>query len=423
MYIYLPIFKEGLRGKQLDLLSEENPGVGGTQHVTLILASRLAQAMPDWKVILVNNYKINLLNYPENLGQEIFLNFDLFIKFFSCSVKKDCRAIIIAGLLKKISFEQLKSVAHKTFCWIHHPFDFVYNLRKAKFLSYICVGQYQYLSNKYFYPRCSFIQNVFPRNAYLEESIDLNKFFKVPLRIVHIGALVPGKGFLEIAKQWKNIKKTMPDVRLDVIGSSITYNLDTTKSNLIPAQDDYAKLILKYIPEKDIREKKVIFHGNLGSKKKDILRLAHLALQNPTGRTEAFPASPLECMSYGIPVIASSDYGMNDTMKFFPELSIKKPKHIKEKILLAFSNEEIYRELVYRSLSVSRMFSFNSEAYIRKWIRLIKSDVEDLSLSSKNEIIHYNENMILLNIRIYGRLIKITLNKFFLLLKQIINLR
>ena len=37
-----------------------------------------------------------------------------------------------------------------------------------------------------------------------------------------------------------------------------------------------------------------------------------VALLNPTGKSEAAPACPLECYCYGIPVVAGGDFGAYD---------------------------------------------------------------------------------------------------------------
>ena len=66
------------------------------------------------------------------------------------------------------------------------------------------------------------------------------------------------------------------------------------------------------------------FLGLFSKEKNLILKHSDVALLNPSGKSEAAPASPLECYCYGIPVIAGGDYGAFDNMKYFPELDFKK---------------------------------------------------------------------------------------------------
>ena len=374
MKIYLPIFSHSASSKIFNLTSEQNPGIGGTQHVTVLLASRLAKAKPKWTIYLVNYSPINILNEINNLKQISFESLQKFCHFLSSPQEADSRAIITALLLESCELTQLKIISDKVFCWLHHPFHFKYKLKKANFLAYINQGAYQHASNCRFYPRCIIIQNIFAGANYpdLNNSIDSNQDF--PLRLVHLGALVPDKGLLHIARQWKKIKKLYPNVQLNIIGSASTYNSWEEVHDLIPAKPSYAYKILNYIPESDISEGRCIFHGNLGLEKDSIIQSSHLALQNPTGIRESFGAATLECLSLGTPVIASGDYGMHEAMQYFPELTIQKTSQIAETICRVCSDTNYYKELQYRSIAVAKWFSLNSDAATWKWIRILQAE-------------------------------------------------
>ncbi len=159
---------------------------------------------------------------------------------------------------------------------------------------------------------------------------------------------------------------------MHVIGSCSTYG-DEPESTLIPTALSYADEILSYISEEDISNGSVIFHGNLGEEKFDIIRQCNFAILNPTGKTEAFPASPLECMSFGLPVIASDDYGMSDAMRFFPELVIKKPSEILERIEWLVADEMRYKEMQQRSIAVAKWFDSQFDQINTRWVRLIEA--------------------------------------------------
>ena len=240
MKIYLPIFSHSASIKIFDLKSEQNPGIGGTQHVTVLLASRLAKAKPKWTLYLVNYSPINILNGSQNLKQISFESIDKFCHFLSNPLESNSRAIITALLLENCNPTQLKLISDKVFCWLHHPFHFKQKLKKANFLAYINQGSYQHASNCRFYPRCIIIQNIFAaaNEPNLDSQIDSNPNF--PLRLVHLGALVPDKGLLHIARQWNKIKKIYPNVQLNVIGSATTYNSWEAVHDLIPAKPSYA---------------------------------------------------------------------------------------------------------------------------------------------------------------------------------------
>ena len=379
MKIYLPIFSHSASGKVFDLEIEQNPGIGGTQHVTILLASRLAKAMPYWNIYLVNYASINLLASSTNLKQLKVDTFKDFCKILSTPEEVNSRSIISATLLEGSSVEELRVISNKIFCWFHHPFYFKNILKEADFLGYICVGAYQHASNCDFYPRCIHIQNIFaaPKRSISDKDNNIN-CLKTPLRLVHLGALVPDKGFLHIAKQWKYLKRSFANIRLDIIGSASTYNATTETHDLIPAKHSYANKILEFIPESDIHSGHCVFHGNLGNEKNEIIEASHFALQNPTGIREAFPASPLECMALGTPVIASGDYGMGDAMQYFPNLEIKRPSQIINKIQTFYSSIYSYNEVKYRSISVANMFALNSDSAIWKWIRILNASQDNI---------------------------------------------
>ena len=87
--------------------------------------------------------------------------------------------------------------------------------------------------------------------------------------------------------------------------------------------------------------------------------------------SEAFPASPLECMAVGTPVIASSDFGMFDSMRYFPRLSLHKPEDIISKINYLTSDPNLYKRLCIKSIATARKFSNRSNMSVDKWVDLI----------------------------------------------------
>ena len=378
MKIIVPIFSTSCQNKTFDLLTEVNPGVGGTTHVAILLAARLSKRLSSCTIELANYSYIDLTHAPANLHQHTYSSIDSFFLAFTAAKYPTACIIATAAQLKGVSSDLLDRISSSTYCWIHHPFFWNKKLKDAAFLGYICIGDYQYFSNRFFYPRCSLIQNILPPNNL--SSVDPLTFAdKVTilqsghLSFVHLGALVRAKGFWLIAKQWTKIKSFYPHSSLHIIGSASTYAADVEHHPLIPCEHDYANEILKYIPMSDIETGKVVFHGNLGLDKLKILQNATIALLNPTGMTEAFPASPLECMAVGTPVIASSGFGMFDSMRYFPRLSLHKPEDIVSKINILASDPNYYKRVCIKSIATARKFSNRSNMSVDKWVDLIAS--------------------------------------------------
>ena len=124
MKIYLPIFSYSASHKTFDLNTEHNPGIGGTQHVTVLLASRLAKAKPEWTIYLANYSPINILHASQNLKQVSFETLEHFCQLLSSPEEVSSRAIITALLLETCNLSQLKLISNRVFCWLHHPFHF-----------------------------------------------------------------------------------------------------------------------------------------------------------------------------------------------------------------------------------------------------------------------------------------------------------
>ena len=113
----------------------------------------------------------------------------------------------------------------------------------------------------------------------------------------------------------------------------------------------------------------VKFLGLLSAEEKDkILKKSDIALLNPTGKTEAAPASPLECHCYGIPVVAGGDYGAFDNMKYFPELDLKK-KNIKE-VINILKNKYDYICLKKRAYTLAIEKAQGNKQILNQWIKL-----------------------------------------------------
>ena len=344
-----------------------NPGVGGTEFVTIILAFALANQRKDYEVFLWSETPFKLQNPPKNLKQILIKE----APFPTSKLFNSIDTIFICsdGALQNQKFSD-KLIKCKIVNWLHHPFKIPFNYKYLKFSAHVSVGIYQYFSNNFWYKPHWHIPNLFNIKLF---NFSKYKFFKSnkTLRLVFLGALIPAKGFHHVAKAWLKIKKKFPNVHLDVIGSTKTYNGEEPENKKIPTTDSYANKILKFIPSEDLSSKRVTFHGNLGEEKFKIIKNAHLAILNPTGKSEAFPSSPIECLMCGTPVIASNDYGMLDVMYYFPEAKLSRPSEITIKLISIINNSSMYRNLQKRSLSVAKSFSGNKPKILLSWQNLI----------------------------------------------------
>lgn len=351
----------------------QNPGIGGTQFTCIRFAFYLAEYMPDSHVVLVSNkVAFSIKTDLENLS---LISIDDFDDFFEQSVigSYDITVISPKYTLARVSSKNLKNASSKVIAWSRHPFDNSYPLTEISFAACVCVGAYQYYSNKFVKSPMWHIPHLFFSPVSIASDFDRNLTKFDDLRIVYLGALVEAKGFLWIAKEWKKIKSIFPNVKLHVIGSAGTYGVDNELHAKIPAINSYAEQILNYIDIKDLQDGRVIFHGNLGSEKFAIIKNCHVGIINPTGESESFCSSAVEILSCGVPLISSNDYGMFETMRFFPELSIKNPSEMSLKLMYLVGDLDIYNELRARAFFVGQYFHNQTPVVMNKWVRLIKS--------------------------------------------------
>ena len=368
--LYIPVFSQAIAGKRFSATGQ-NPGVGGTQFTSVKLAILLADTYPGLDVRLVNPSDILLDRTPVNL--KIFNAIDLG-NFFSSTDFESGPTVILAtmSILKQVDTDALREHRNRIIAWQHHPFNLDVRIVRMGIRAHVSVGSYQYYSNRPFYGSMWHIQNPFTAVTVDRSPSTLKGGGgSRRTRIVFLGALIRAKGFLHIAKQWHAIQNVIPGAELHVIGSSATYGKQPEHS-IVPCDRDLATDILNFIPKRDIDDGRVTFHGNLGDERFDILKNADVAILNPTGQTEAFPASPLECMATGVPVIASDEYGMSDTMSFFPELAIKRPEQVADRLKWLFSDNLRYEELRQRAFTVADWFDSQTGLILARWRRLFQ---------------------------------------------------
>lgn len=366
--IYIPIFSPSVAGKEFSSAGQ-NPGVGGTQFTSIKLGLLLADTYANLDIRYANDSEIALDRPRRNVNTIIDSDIDSF--FDSLDAETGSFVVLSTmSLLRRAKYETVFRNKDRIVAWIRHPFQFDKRIAKMGLRAHVCVGSYQYYSNVRFYRPVWHIQNPFVAVTAERAPTKESAFRKSKtMRIVYLGALMRAKGFVHIARAWSDIKRLIPNVQLHVIGASSTYGRPP-EHDLIPCDNELAHEILENIPQTDIEAGKVVFHGNLGREKFDIMRDCDAAILNPTGVYEAFPASPLECMAAGLPVIASDDYGMADSMSFFPELVLKTPDQIPSRLQWLISDDLRYEELRQRAFAVADWFNSQTGVILARWRRL-----------------------------------------------------
>ena len=306
--------------------------------------------------------------------------------------------------LAQVKQKYLERFRSKIIAWSRHPFDVGYPLSNIKFAACVCVGEYQYYSNKLISSPRWFIPHLFLLPPHISQDVSFPENKQDEIRIVYLGALVEAKGFHLIADQWRKLKAIYPRISLHVIGSAEIYGLSNGLNDLIPAQNYYAEMILSCIDYDDILNGQVVFHGKLGSEKFHIINNAHIGIINPSGNSESFCTSAVEILSCGVPLVSSRDFGMYETMKFFPELALTKPEDIVKKIGYILADKDRYHELCERALVVGKFFDNQKTVIMVRWARLINqvanNNVES-SVSPPGKLAYGKYFIFYMNVRIW----------------------
>ncbi len=350
-----------------------NPGVGGTTYTSARLAIEIQKESDN------NNLNFQITLFTKNPIKDKFFNLRVISEKDAFKENWDI-TLLTGNIIENIYKNKIKLFSKRTFIWTRHPFD-KNMIKVAKDLNFelISVGKNQYLSNYFLIGPHNHIDNLFcakriRKTAFNNENwLSLQpKEDKTKLRIGYMGALVPSKGFHLIAENWNSISSSLKDIGLtpilEVIGGSDLYDFEKGHK-FIPCDKEYGKKIYKYI--KNEIDKTIFFHGTLNSNRYEIMKKCDIALFNPRGHGEAFPASILEWMALSIPVISCLNYGCADVMSYNKSLVINNEKEIANKLQeFAMLDKHEKKELKKLSYTISNYFSSNQDSIIYQWILL-----------------------------------------------------
>ena len=340
-----------------------NPAIGGIQFLAWELFSKLTVIMPD-KLRLISTH--------------LHPNLKKLYKDKYCTVREVSfqeRDLLIASTLE-VDYLLKQTDCKNIVVWSHHPYDAIPQHPSIKTI--VTSGKWQ--SNSVNERNQSYIQNLVPTiNLSIQrEAVDLKK-----LKFVYIGSISPAKGLLKIVQNLQKVEMDFPASEFHIIGSDGLYS--GNNNNRPGSETKYQEKVnialskLKYI--------QIVLHGLVGDQKFEILQKCDVALLNPTGKSEAFPSSVIECMASGLPVIASNKYGMYDTMKYFPETSIHLKNSFNTILKNIVRNPNKFKYLQLRARMVYEKYLSQNKFVISQWVYLCDdiSNGKTIQLGASNE--------------------------------------
>lgn len=194
-----------------------------------------------------------------------------------------------------------------------------------------------------------------------------------PKNFVYMGAMGPAKGLHLVLRMWPEIRIRFKNSILNIIGGDLYQERVLGSYKGLPISGSYAKKLYNELSKMNKADRDSInFLGLLSSERMDeVLRESDVALLNPTGKSEAAPASPLECYAYGIPVVAGGDFGAFDNMKYFPQLDLVKNNI--DDIINCLDDKKTYRELRIEALELSKKLYSENQEHLKDWVNLFNN--------------------------------------------------
>lgn len=283
-----------------------NPGVGGTQYCMLELAHYLN---------CKKNYEITLLAARRYILEDginfVQVNGDDDV----CSIVNNTTPdfFILSQFNNKQLEADIKQLNINVIIWCHNYIysdfcDFIVNTECIKANVFVGKQQYDRYIDDDVIKKSTFIYNMFVDNTpNVEREND-------SMTVVYMGALIEGKGFVDLCKIWHYVLKKVPNAKLLVLGKGNLYGNRKMGSYGL-ASESYEKQFSKYITDSAGNIiPSVKFLGVVGKGKTEIFRKASIGVVNPSGRTETFGMGVVEMAEAKLPVVTIGKNGYFDTI-------------------------------------------------------------------------------------------------------------
>lgn len=320
MEVAFIVEKSRLFVSDLSQSASGNPGVGGTEYVAITTAMKLSERKVNSAVVTNSSARM-----PHDLSS-VFVSSSGPEELIREALNHAHTVVVPGAYLRDSNESFIHRYADRIVLWLHHPYYYVWKFRKAKFRSVVSVGSWQFWTNSFFYRR----RHMRIGNYYQNPSFSLMDESSKKKEIVYMGALVEDKGFDKALIGLSAFLSNNPDWLLRVVGSSETHGIKAGHPR-IPATLSFGRKIEHIL--KDQALVNVEFLGNMGTSKYEIICQAKYVVLNPTGKSEAYPGSAIDCLFSRTSMLAPNKGGFRDFMHEYPELIIKSPNELSKKIV------------------------------------------------------------------------------------------
>lgn len=359
-------------GEDYTHIEDGNPGIGGAEYQTLLLANLLHRRSNNIEVRLyankaaIFNDSLEVKNVSTTEEAIIDANINGFERFV-CDAK-----FINRSKTDSLGLEKGKL---KIIPWLH---NFVTSDRLEELFSIPSVGRIIAVSEEQLdifrddvsFKKTDYIFNCVP--TYKEQISKAKQIANCDRKhnLVFIGSLTPYKNFHILAELWPNIKKRVPDAQLYVIGSSNLYDKIEKLGPYQIAEESYERVFMPFLEEDGHISSSVHFLGKMGIEKNDILLNCKVGVPNPLGFGETFSIAAVEMQAMGCSVTAMRVPGYMDTIfnGYIADTKEQFEDYI-VKLLLGSPPQTYDRTLNY----IEKYFS--KETFAAEWEKLLLGDL------------------------------------------------
>ena len=204
----------------------------------------------------------------------------------------------------------------------------------------------------------------------------------------YVGALTPDKGFHHVAQSWPQVRKSVPDARLIVVGGANLYDRSATLGPLEVAdpafEHDHIIPYLGNSREEAFGRFGVNFRGLVSPRQiRDLMHACQIGIVNPNlnpGESlETFCISAIEFQATGTPVVGGRRRGLRETVRHKQTgLLIDTQDQLAPSICRLLTHKDEAQDMGRRGQKrVAEMFDFSHA--VERWQQVLNATAEGIS--------------------------------------------
>lgn len=356
---------KSISGVDCSSVLEANPGIGGTEWLIIVIATLLSK----------RNNGLDISLYVESPGVFppgiIIKTVGELKNALIQGVSDELDTLVVKHNVQNIYNRVLeKALPFGLICWCHifvcsWELDYYADNSNIKKVVFVSREEYDMYIDHRGRRKFTYIYNCVNTDASRRLYVNSKKNENRENVVTYVGSLVPYKGFHLLAQAWPKIKASIPDAKLNIIGTGKLYNCDQSLGRWGLAESSYEEQFMQYLTQDGELVPDVHFWGVLGEEKNAILLKTKVGVPNPSGISETFCLSAVEMQMLGAKVTSICFPGLLDTIHYGK--TYRKTSQLADSVISMLTSD--YGEYEQAMLFFEDNFSYDSVA--SKWEELL----------------------------------------------------